>query len=82
MCGHFLFLFFVSNKPNLGSLFKFVMEVMYDSSCFGAIAGATELLGVSVPEKLKSATDNFVYDSLVNNSMKDYVAVDEADMMT
>jgi len=80
MCGHFLFLFLVK-KPNLVLLSKFVMGVMYDSfsSCFVE----TELLGVSVPIKfyVKSVTNDFVDDSLVNNVIDNSDTFIEADMM-
>ena len=57
------------------------MVVMYDSfsSCFVE----TELLGVSVPIKfyVKSVTNDFVDDSLVNNVIDNSDTFIEADMM-
>ena len=82
MRSHFLFLFLVK-KPNLGSLSKFAMVVMYDScsSCFVEMVGATELLGVSVPFCVKSVFDDFIDDFLVNNVIGDSIAVVEVDVM-
>ena len=82
VCDHLLFHILVK-KPNLGLLSKSTMMVMYNSSRFVAMAGATELLGVFVAKLLcvKSGTDNFVDNSLVINVINDYDAAVEEDMM-